>query len=144
MKDLVCVLLMGFIMISNLVTLYETRHKVLTPLNTSIIWDRDSLNRIVEARKLTITNNIITSIVNGVINEAEHARTKFEWKDMEMIVDNSMYNTVINKLKDIFQNVTFEEYLDNELIEPDENDENDENCLKLKKNEVYSIRLNWE
>jgi phenylalanyl-tRNA synthetase alpha subunit len=141
MKDLVCVLLMGFIMISNLVTLYETRYRVLTPLNTSIIWDRDSLNRIVEARKLTITNNIITSIVNGVINEAEHARTKFEWKDMEMIVDNSMYNTVINKLKDIFQNVTFEEYLDNELIEPDENDEN---CLKLKKNEVYSIRLNWE
>jgi len=139
MKDFLCVLLMGFIMIYNLISIYEIKNKnnyqtLLTPINTSIIYGREELNKLVEARKVKIINSIITSIVNGVIYEADHARTKFEWKDMEMIVDNSMYNTVINKLKDIFQNVTFEEYLDNEL----ENEEEEE------KNGAYTIRLNWE
>ena len=139
MKDFLCVLLMGFIMIYNLISIYEIKNKnnyqtLLTPINTSIIYGREELNKLVEARKVKIINSIVTSIVTGVMYEADHARTKFEWKDMEMIVDNSMYNTVINKLKDIFQNVTFEEYLDNEL-----EDEGEE-----EKNEAYTIRLNWE
>ena len=122
MKDCFCVLLMGFIMISNLIGIYETRHKFLTPFNTSIIWDRDSLNRIVEARKVTITNSIITSIVNRVIDEANNAKTSYEWKDEKNIFDDSTYNTFINNLTDIFQNVTFEEY---------------------RENDRYIIRLDW-
>ena len=52
--------------------------------------------------KVKIINKVVNEIVNEVLNNAKNIKKKYEWKEIEQILDDNMFDIVVKKIHKIF------------------------------------------
>jgi len=117
MNDLscVCVSALCFILISilihgNDIHKYNKNNQYTYSVNTSKQYNRDTLNEIVQKETNRIVDTTVYSITRSVVYEANKGYTTYQWKDDKNILNNNIYEKVIDKVIMIFPDIKMEEF----------------------------------
>jgi predicted transcriptional regulator len=90
---------------------HNTRNNVyIYAVNTSKQYNKEILNEIVQKEVIRIVDNTVYSITRNVVNIANKGYTTYKWKDDQYILDNNMYEKVIDKIMVIFPDIKMEEF----------------------------------
>jgi len=92
---------------------------------------------IVEYNKVKIINKVVNEIVNEVLNNAKNIKKKYEWKEIEQILDDNMFDIVVKKIHKIFPDSKLSYITPNDI--KDINDDNIFNIIKY----YSSITIDW-
>jgi isocitrate/isopropylmalate dehydrogenase len=113
MKECICFSVIFFIIASLIANLNELNNKNVNSIyliNNTAIYSKDTLQQIVMDEELKIVNNIVRSITYGVLYEARHAKKTFQWKDNDNILNNKLYEKVIDEIITKFPDINIEEF----------------------------------
>jgi hypothetical protein len=82
------------------------------PVNTSVVYTKETLQEIVEVKQQKTIAKIVNNILYAVVYEAHKGMKKYTWENNESILDNSMYDKIKAKLIEKFPDLTIT-YFDN-------------------------------
>jgi hypothetical protein len=111
-----CFSLLCFVIVSLLFSSNDyNRHIIqksahIYPVNISKQYNKEVLNDIVQKEVIKIVDTTVYSITRDVINVANHGHTKYQWKDDRYVLNNNMYEQVIEKIMVIFPDIKMEEF----------------------------------
>jgi hypothetical protein len=105
--------------------------------NYTIIWSKETLLDIVEHNKVKIINKVVNEIVGEVLYNAKNTKKMYEWKEVEHVLDDNMFDIVIKKLQKIFPDTKLSYITPNEI-----KNINYDNIFN-KINYYSSINLDW-
>jgi len=89
---------------------YKHNNTYIYTVNISKQYNKETLNEIVQKETSRIVDTTIYSITHGVIVEANNGHTTYQWKDDKAILNNNMYELVIDKVMVIFPDIKIEEF----------------------------------
>jgi hypothetical protein len=123
-----------------IISIYETKnldYYSKNNLNYTNIYSKETLLDIVEYNKVKIINKVVNEIVNEVLNNAKNIKKKYEWKEIEQILDDNMFDIVVKKIHKIFPDSKLSYITPNDI--KDINDDNIFNIIKY----YSSITIDW-
>lgn len=90
---------------------YNARNNIYVyPVNISKQYNKEMLNDITQIEVNKIVDNTVYSITRSVLYRAKKGYTKYTWKDDENVLNNNIYEQVIDKIIIIFPDVKMEEF----------------------------------
>jgi hypothetical protein len=123
-------------MYMNMKTNYELDY-IKNKSNNTIIWSKEVLLDIVENNKIKIINKVVNEIVDEVLYNAKNTKKMYEWKEVDHILDDDMFDNIIKKLEKIFPDIKLSYITPNEI----KNIKFDNIFNKI--NYYSSINLDW-
>lgn len=89
---------------------YKHNNTHIYTVNISKQYNKETLNEIVQKETNRIVDTTVYSITRGVVVEANNGHTTYQWKDDKAILNNNMYELVIDKVMVIFPDIIIEEF----------------------------------
>ena len=90
---------------------HNTRNNIyIYPVNASKQYNKETLNEIVQKEVNRIIDTTVYSITRDVVNVANHGYTKYVWKDEKSVLNNNMYEQIIDKIMVVFPDIKMEEF----------------------------------
>jgi hypothetical protein len=123
-------------MYMNMKTNYELDY-IKNKSNNTIIWSKEVLLDIVENNKIKIINKVVNEIVDEVLYNAKNTKKMYEWKEVDHVLDDDMFDNIIKKLEKIFPDIKLSYITPNEI----KNIKFDNIFNKI--NYYSSINLDW-
>jgi hypothetical protein len=80
------------------------------PVNASIVYTKETLQEIVEAKQEKTIAKIVDNILYTVVYEAHKGMKKYTWENNEANLDNVIYDKIKTKLTEKFPDLTITYY----------------------------------
>lgn len=105
-------IIVGLLLIGDLRVKNTSPDTYIYPVNTSVVYTKETLQEIVEVKQQKTITKIVNNILYAVVYEAHKGMKKYTWENNESILDNSMYDKIKAKLIEKFPDLTIT-YFDN-------------------------------
>jgi hypothetical protein len=105
-------IIVGLLLIGDLRVKNTSQNTYIYPVNTSVVYTKETLQEIVEVKQQKTIEKIVNNILYAVVYEAHKGMKKYTWENNESILDNSMYDKIKAKLIEKFPDLTIT-YFDN-------------------------------
>jgi len=115
MMNYICIgllfyIVVGLLLMSDLRVKHNRPDTYIYPVNASIVYTKETLQEIVEAKQEKTIAKIVDNILYTVVYEAHKGMKKYTWENNEANLDNVIYDKIKTKLTEKFPDLTITYY----------------------------------
>lgn len=103
-------IVVGLLLMSDLRVKHNRPDTYIYPVNASIVYTKETLQEIVEAKQEKTIAKIVDNILYTVVYEAHKGMKKYTWENNEANLDNVIYDKIKTKLTEKFPDLTITYY----------------------------------